>query len=338
MFKKIKGFMKEFVNDFFKHSRAFHSRANSERGIWPALAFLANPAFWSGASNAAGAAGSIMSMFGGGKDKDTKSLEEMMPAWQSSAGQSLSDWAQKYLKEYQPGAEYTGQFTAGMAPGEESGQSWLMKFLNQQGPGENYGLAADELKKTMTGAYDPYKSDYYQALRSGAQMEMQDSIDAMRRGQGARGSFFQDTSIREEDRMRSQGTNALMQILGSLAETERGRRWEGVDKAMQLEQYKEGLPLAKAQAGMELGSLPRLIEQSDLEAKYKDFLRKQDELSQSVGATQSVLGANVNYGVKDWEQQSSGSPFERIMGLLGNQGFQDNISGLWSGLFGKKAA
>ncbi len=245
--------------------------------------------------------------FGSKKVEQTPDKE----AWQLSSGKAISDWAQKYLASYQPGAEYGGDLTAKkIAPGEAAGQDWLMKFINQPATGENYGLAADEIKKTLTGGYDPYTSPFYQATREGAMREQQDAIDAQKRGQGYRGTFFQSTGLGEERKLREGTTNYLNQILGKMSEQERQNRLSAVSPAMELEKYATGAPLAKASAGMTLGSLPRLIEQGDLEARYKDFLRKQEELSGTLGAAQGVFGTGMNYGVKSWETPS---PFERIM-------------------------
>jgi len=258
------------------------------------------------------------SIFGSNKTTLTPDKEP----WQLAAGKSVADWAKKYIPEYQPGKGYEGQFTAGMTTPEQMSQDWLMKYLTSPGLGENYQLAADELKKTMTGKYDPFTSEFYKPTRAGMQYEIQDAIDAARRGQGARGTYFQDTSMREENRMRERGMNTLMQILGGMGETERGRRFEAIPQAMALESWAMGEPLRKTEAGQTYGALPRIVEQMDLEAKYKDFLRKQEELSGAVSAGQSVFGTGINYGVKEWEAPSA---FERIMSTAG--GIAGNMAG-----------
>jgi hypothetical protein len=143
--------------------------------------------------------------------------------------------------------------------------------------------------------------------------EQGDAIDAAKRGQGVRGSFFQSTGLGEERKLRQNTTNYLQQLLGSMAEKERGNRLGAVDKAMSLEQYSQGAPLAKAQAGTTLGALPRLIEQADLESRYKDFLRKQEELGGVTTTAQNAFGTNINYGIKDYQAPSA---FERIMGPM----------------------
>jgi len=259
------------------------------------------------------ALGAGASAIWGNKGKKTE-LQSDKPAWASEGGQALSSWAQKYLSQYEPGKAYGGQFTAPMSGAETKSMAWLDQYLSKQGPGEMYGLAEDELKKTMTGGYDPYTSQYYQAMRQGSKYELEDALNQARRTQGARGSYFTESARAEEDEIRAKGTNYLMQLLGSLSETERERKWQGVGKAMELEKYGEALPLAKAEAGQTLGALPRLLEQSDLEKQYQDFVRKQEELGGVVGALGGVSQTREGYGVKEWE---SPSPFERIMETIG---------------------
>jgi hypothetical protein len=234
-------------------------------------------------------------------------------SWQMDSGKQLASWAQQYLSQYDPAKDYTGQFTAGMAPGEVSGQNWLAQCLNQPATGKNFELAQNEIQKTLTDQYNPWTSPEYAAMKKGANLDLQDAISTARRGQGARGTYFQDTGVREENKLIGKTQNYLDQLLSSMSMQERQNKLNAVPQAMQLEQYAQGAPLAKASAGMTLGSLPRLIEQSDLESKYNDFLRKQTALSGAVGANQGVLSTSMGYGAKSYE---TSSPFERIMGSV----------------------
>lgn len=248
--------------------------------------------------------------FGGG---DTKELTPDKESWQLNAGKAVSDWALKYLNNYIPGKAYTGTRTAGMAPGEVSGQNWLQTYLNQPNTGPLYDLAKGEITKTLSGGYDPYTSPEYNAMKKGASLEMQDTLDAARRGQASRGTFFQSTGIQEENKIRNKTLNTLDQILAGMSERERERKLNAVPTAINLETYANNQPLQKAQAGMTLGSLPRLIEQADYEAKYQDFVRQQQELSAVPGVAAQNFGTGINYGVKSYETPSA---FERIMGTV----------------------
>lgn len=276
-----------------------------------------------------GAAGSIGSSLisKGGSKGGAGQQQPDVPAWQLAANEKYMGWLSKYLDKYEPGKNYGGQRTAGMSDQEQQSMDWLQKYLDQPGTGENFGLAQDELRKTMTGEYDPYTSDYYKSLRRGSEFQTQDTIDKMRRGQGARGTYFQDTSMREEADVRLKGMNYLQQILGSLSEEERNKRYNAVPQLMNLEAYSQEDPLRKATAGQSLGALPRLIEQADYESKYKDFMRKQEELGQIPGLMGGAGGQRYSYGYPGSAYESdSPSSFERIMGIAGGVD--------WSGMFG----
>ena len=302
---------------------------------------------WSGAGGGAMSGAAMGSSFGpwgtviggvggavlGGISGDEKKQIDQkpdVPQWQLDAAKKYSGWLSGNLDKYEPGKDFTGQRVAGMSSPEQQSMGWLQKYLDQPGTGSNFQLSQDELKKTMTGEYDPYKSEYYKDMRTGMNTEMEEQIDVMRRGQGARGTYFQDTSMREENKMRSKGMNSLMQILGGMAETERGRRFQGIEKGVALDEYAQGAPLKKAAAGQELGSLSRIIEQADLESTYQDFLRKQEELGKIPGLMAGQTGQRYSYGYGGPLESTAPSSFERIMGLAGNlqgSGAMDKIAG-----------
>lgn len=79
---------------------------HDNRGIWPALAFLGNPAFWSGAANVAGAGTGIAGMFGGGGGGDENPYSDKMLAGNYALQQNnlaqqrtLRDWMQYYYPQ-----------------------------------------------------------------------------------------------------------------------------------------------------------------------------------------------------------------------------------------------
>jgi len=238
------------------------------------------------------------------------------PAQQTAVGNQLGSWASRYLDQYVPGKEYEGKFTAPMSEAEKLGQGELLQYLKKpSATGDIFAAGKDEILKTLTGKYDPWKSKEYQAFREGALSEEQDLIDRMRRGSGYRGTLFQDTSMRDEGLARSKTSQYLDQLLASLSNQERQNKLNVLPQALGYEKYEQAAPTAKATAGLTLGSLPRMLEQADLEAQYQDFLRKQNELGQVPGIAQGYYqtqGPNYGYG----GSYSAPSPFERIMGTV----------------------
>lgn len=257
------------------------------------------------------------------KKEETVVQTSDRPEGQSKVGGQLGDWASKYLDQYVPGAEYGGPTTEGtrklsapISTAEKAGYDQLMNYLGTESPtGDLFKAGKEEILKTLTGKYDPRSSEDYKAFREGAVSEESDLIDRMRRGAGYRGTLFQDTSGRDEGLARSKTSQYLDQLLATMSQKERQNKLDILPQALGYEKYETAAPLAKASAGLTLGSLPRMLEQADLEAQYKDFLRKQEELGKVPGVAQNYYGTQgPNYGYNVAGQAPS--PFERIMGTV----------------------
>lgn len=246
---------------------------------------------------------------------EKKTLESDRPEEQSAVGKQLGSWLSQYLGKYEPGKKYEGELTAPMSAQERAGMDYLNQYLGAPTTGPLYEAGKKELLGTLEGStYDPAKGLFYKGLRDTALLNEEDVINRQRRGAGYRGAIFQDTSLRDETRARTETGNYLNQLLGGLYEKERERKLSATDKALEYEKYGQAAPLAKVSAATTFGSLPRLIQQADYEAQYKDFLRKQQELAGVTGAAQSYYQTQgPNYGLREYE---TASPFERIMGTI----------------------
>jgi hypothetical protein len=189
----------------------------------------------------------------------------------------LANYVSKYGSLYEPQKEYGGKFTAGMSGLESQGlETFLPQFLNA-GLSSETGDLRSFLNKTITGGFDPKTSPYYHAFRDTAEYNRKDAINKTRAEMGGRGKFFSSEALAKEGDINAQTANALNMTAADLADRERNRSAGAVGQAAGLEKYIAGIPLEKAQAATQLGSLPRLLEQNDLEALYQDFLRRQDE-------------------------------------------------------------
>ena len=307
----------------------------------PALAFLANPAFWQGVGGAASAGGFISSLFGGKKKGgETVNLEEMLPSWMKESARGLSGWAKQYLPQFAPGEAYGGAYTAGVTPYERTGLGLLGDFLGTPTTGGLYGAGKQQLLETLGGTYaDVGKSPWIRSMINLSKMNLSDLINAARAQRGARGTYFTEEGIREEGDITQRTLANLDALIGQFVESERGRQYGAVGPALQYEQY-GGItaPLAKIGAAETYGSLERLIEQAGLEAKYKDYQRRRKEMAMPISAMQGLAGGTQFPSTLQAPQIEQTSTLQNILNMIGklkwsSLGGQGNIWSKLGGLF-----
>ncbi len=247
------------------------------------------------------------------EDKQTVNLEPDKTPEQLAVLKAQAEWAQKYGSAYEPGKDYSGQLTAEMTPWEKLSMELLTKYAGSANTGELFGLAKDEVSKTLTDYYNPYTSDYYKSLRTQAGLDTEEAIDTLRRSQGYKGAFFNDSTMRKEGDIRLKGATSLSTLLGSMMDEERARKLSTVPTAVSMDTYEnQTAPLNKISALQTAGSLPRTIETENMERLYQDFVRKQTELKGAQESAMGVASTPITYGVKSYESTQP-SAFERIM-------------------------
>jgi len=290
------------------------------------------------------AAPSLFSIAGSlfGKKKsggDTVAQQTVLDPRQSAAADSISKYIQQYLGQYQPGKEYTGDFTADMTGFENTGLNRLNSFLSAPETGDLFNAASQNVLDTVGGKFaDPQTSPFIQAMTNLSKMNLQDAITSSRRSAGSRGAYFTDSAIREEGRITDRTLANLDAIIGDFTNQERGRQLQAIPLAQSLEKYKNiDMPLTKIGATQTFGSLPRLIEQADLEAKYADFNRQQKELGAVPGQAQQFFGTNTPV-IPSYTNPvvQENTPFGNIMDILSklNFGALGGKGDVWSKLGG----
>lgn len=283
----------------------------------------------------------IMSVVGSlfGKDKGkTVTAEQMMPEWQSETGKSLANWIQQYMGQYIPGAAYTGKRTAGATPQETQGLSILEKFLSGANIGDLFGQSKAQISDTLAGKYaNPLTSPFIKAMQTSSSQDLQDALNVIRRGAGARGKFFSTAALGEEKDLANRNLQNLNQIIGSFIQNERQNMLTAVPLANAMDQYElTTAPLAKVQASQTLGSLNRTIEQADLERMYQDFTRQRTEMAGPIAAAQNLYGTKSEYGIPSWQMPDTPNTLGQIMNTLGglNWGSFSGTGSIWDKLGG----
>lgn len=307
---------------------------SNERGIWPALAFLANPAFWSGAANAAGAAGGIMSMFGGKKKGGSVNMEDYYPSWTKTAANTLAPWVKQYLPQFQPGAAYGGKMTAGATPFETSGLDILSKYMNAPNTGELFGAGKQQIMDTLGGRFaDPNESPFIKSMIDMSKMNLTDLINQTRARRGGRGTYYTEEGLREEGDIGARSQANLDAIIGQFIQNERQNMLGAVPQATQMDEYESVLaPLKKITASQTLGSLQRTIEQADLEKKYQDFVRQRQEMAMPLQEANVLMGGQLGGGGILNQPNTQSNPLASLLNMFGsNSQLMQLLQGIFKG-------
>jgi len=199
-----------------------------------------------------------------------------------------------------PAEQYSGQMIAPKTSQEGQSLDWLSNYADQ-GQSEGMGLANEEVKKTMSGYYDPSSSPYYQAVKAESARNLQDTQEGIASDAAGGGRYWGGARLQQQREAGTDVANSLNTMLGQMSETERQRRLDTVPIAAQLGQYAENQPLAKTQALQQYGGLDRTLQQAQNEATYNEWLRAtQDyplqiaQLSQGMAQQQPIM-SQVGY-------------------------------------------
>jgi len=167
-------------------------------------------------------------------------------------------------------SESGGVEVAPQAPWQKKGRKYLEGLLGRNvefEPApvagmsgiEQMGLGALEQFVSGAGFEDPRSSPYWTALRDISKREEAEAVQGLRRRHQLSGMLESSPSYFGEADVRREYGEGRMGLLGELYENERIRN----------------SPMARAQAGLTLGSLPRMLEQMEQDAAYQAAMRTQ---------------------------------------------------------------
>ncbi len=267
--------------------------------------------------------GLIPDLVGGLFDSSEKGGDviDTTPKWLQELGKQLGATTLQGLKDYTPGAAYTGNLNVAGSPTsqEQTSLDQLTQLLGNPGTGSLFDQASGQISDTLNGKYaDPKSSPYIQALTKLANNQLQDQITTERGQRGARGTYYTDAGVKAEDLLRGRTLDNLQGVIGSFIQNERQNQLGAANTAQGLDQYKNlTLPLAKIQAGQTYGSLSRTIQQANLESQYQDYLRQRTELTGNAqnATTLAINQPNITPGQVTTPKYQANNDLGNILGI-----------------------
>lgn len=208
------------------------------------------------------------------------------------------------------GKKYTGQMVAPMSDAEKDSFGFLRQY-GEQGFGQPFQQAKNEISKTFTGEYDPSKSPYYQAVKAQASRNLSETQKNIGSNAAGAGRFWSGGRLAEQADASKDMGNSLNRLLGEMSERERQNRLSIIPQAIQMGEMEQRLPLQQAQAYQSLGALPREIQQAIATAQQQDWLRSEVDYPMDIGR----LAANVQ--TPPTYQQKQQGWLSKLMGSVG---------------------
>lgn len=171
----------------------------------------------------------------------------------------------------QPGPQYTGDRVAPIAPLEQKSLDSAAKYADQPTTTPTLGFAADEIKKTLSGDYDPSTSPYYQAVKAEAARNLDITQNQIKDSAAGAGRYYSGARIKAQADASANVNNQLNTTLGAIAQQERQNRLNVLPQALAVDQQTTDAEAKKAQVLQTIGSLPRELQQAMLDAMYQEF-------------------------------------------------------------------
>jgi len=269
------------------------------------------------------------------KEGTTINQEEMLTPEQKQAMGLLTNFAKTgKFGDFQAGEKYEGKLGDFDMTGIESlGQNKLMELVSGKIP-EMFELGKGEIKNLLTtDKYDPYaKGGVYGGFKKDTMREAGEVSDMMKRQMSITGDTFSTANIKEHGKLAERTHDTLNNKLAELYDTFAQRKLAGAETAASMGGQEEAIKTGRIGLSQSSGALGRLLKDAEAKTKYQDWLRGRSEWGGAIDSAKSVMGANVQYGVKSMTTPDSPSPFSNLL----NQGLQiaGNIAGSY---FGAKA-
>ena len=243
--------------------------------------------------------------------KKPKLLE---PAWQGEEREKLTGLAM-------PGAAQALQLagepppiqkTAPMSDVQQTAYGGLQDYMTSPLASESslYQAGTGEIEKTLADDYDPVGSTYYQAYRSAVMRELQEAKDRLAASTSARDKYFGGGRIAAEGELEESAVGDLAMVLGQLQEKERERKLGVAPMAIEEAIRETDLPAERARTGMELGDLPRQLEELGYSREHAAYLQELTNL----GIPLQTAIQLVTYKPDYFTQETGASPFSQVAG------------------------
>lgn len=220
------------------------------------------------------------------------------------------------------------QKTAPMSGVEQMAYGGLEDYMKSPLPSESsmYQAGAGEIEKTLADDYDPVGSTYYQAYRTAVMRELEEAKDRLASTTSARDKYFGGGRIETEGELEESAVGDLAMVLGQLQERERERKFEAGPMAIEQAIGEARLPAERAGIGMELGTLPRELEELGFSREHAAYLQEMTNLGIPLETAIALMTSRPEFTT----QETGGGLMDLLPSLALGAGMAGGVGNLFS--------
>jgi hypothetical protein len=171
-------------------------------------------------------------------------------------------------------------------------------------------MAQDEIRKTLTGGYDPSTSPYYQSVKAEAARNLADTNQNIASNAAGGGRYWSGARLGEQGKAATDTALGLNRVLGELSENERGRMMSVLPQAERMGAAEEGKDLQTADALQRYGGLGRENTNAMNQASYEEWLRATQQRPMEM----AQLAAGIQQAPMYGENTKTPSTFMKMLG------------------------
>lgn len=211
-------------------------------------------------------------------------------------------------------APWGGNFAAPLSGYEQMGLDKLGEYMQSDIP-ETTQFGLGKYKEALAGMSPGATTDWYQQYIAPEEKRIFDEqiLPGIKEAYVGPGTYWGSPRAGAEASAVQEFGTGQMSRIGEAIMSERESARGMLPYLGSMMELEEGAPLRRAQAGMELGAMPRQIEQAELLGQIDDFRRTQPELNPILDFVSQLLNTTTTaaYG-----KQGSSSPFASILSAV----------------------
>lgn len=197
---------------------------------------------------------------------------------------------------------------------ETKGLSRLQDLLDSGLP-ESFDLGKESLKDFLATS-DSAIDDQFNAFKTTANRQIQDSVDATKRNQAFAGNLFSTDTFERLGDVQARGNETLIAQLAGLTDSERSRRLSATGLAFEAGSAEQNAELGQIQASQQFGDLMRQLNDQEIQRRDAEILRRRGETGLQLDALSSVAGTPSNFGIGS----VSTSPYADLISMTSKLG------------------